>query len=392
MEDGSPPGGLSARRALMTYAFVSHSISRSRDILEAICPLFGPILRSFGEFPFDANQFSQRVREYYGIDINPMAVEELVPRLERLNLLRRIASPQNQAIYFCGVNVDGRTADEERVRLALERILSLLKAFPRSLSPVSPDFSDVELEEGLLEFLVQRNLNPGLISDPAASQVLSPTERTRRFRAESIQYVISRFVVDLEKKNPELIDDIAQINAAAMVSEVVLDLRKPPSTTGGVGGLRVILDAPLAMAVMGLSGEQRRRNTEHILSQLRALRCHVGIFDHSVAEIEDILFAVMESNPALRTGPLGDALRDEEVTEDEVRVTMADVKQALRRLNIFLERVDIGRDVGFFDERMIANLKAALAGWTNETARNRDARSVAYIARAFGGASTPTTR
>jgi hypothetical protein len=88
VEQSTDKSSVNARRALMTYAFVSHSMARSRDILVAIAPLFLPILRSFGEFPFDSNQFSERAFDFYGLNMNPMAVEELIPRLESLKLLR----------------------------------------------------------------------------------------------------------------------------------------------------------------------------------------------------------------------------------------------------------------------------------------------------------------
>jgi hypothetical protein len=356
-------------------------MTASKDILSAISPLFEPILRSFRGSAFDVNQFAERTYEFYGININPMAVEELAPRLERLNLLKKISSPRNEIVYVCGEGVQKNGQEEERTRLALERIIGMLRAFPRRLSPVSPDYGIDELEEGLLDFLVNRNLNPNLLSEGNSSTIYSPEEKAKQARRDSILYIISRFIVDLEKDHPELVDDIAQINAAAMVSEVVLDLRRPPSATGSIGNLRIILDAPLALAVMGFSGHLRYQNISHILGQLRSLRCHIGIFPHSVEELEDILFATLENEPSIRTGLLADAIRDGDVTEDEVRLVLTNPTKAVRDHGIAIERVDRNRDVGFFDERMIASFKGELVGWSNEISRDRDARSIAYVIR-----------
>ena len=65
--------------------------------------------------------------------------------------------------------------------------------------------SNEQLEAALLDFLIERNI-PSSLSNPD-----SPP-------ATSARYLISRFIIDLERRRPELLDDLAQISALRVIS------------------------------------------------------------------------------------------------------------------------------------------------------------------------------
>ncbi len=93
----SAAGYTKARRDLLTYAFVSHNLHKSNDLLMGLVPLFEPIIASTDGCVFDSNNFSDAVNNFYGININPLAVEAFVPRLVKSGLLKREAMDDGTA-------------------------------------------------------------------------------------------------------------------------------------------------------------------------------------------------------------------------------------------------------------------------------------------------------
>ena len=368
----------SARRTLLTFAFVSHSLETSQDLLSGLIPLFDPIFTSFGNSAFSSSRFSEEVHRFYGIYINPIAVEELITRLQRSNVLKRIAAPDGSVVYIFNRARGATLPHPDRFETALNRILSRLSDYYHKFPNVTNlKFTDTELENSLLEFLINRNIpedfldRSGQIS--AQNTELSATQR----KTAAANYLLSRFILDLERRNPELVDDLAQISAAAMVSEIVLDLRQPPDAKRRVPPLDIIIDAPIAMCLMGLSGRDRQRDVTYIIDQARFLKFRILLFRHSIEEIENIIFATLENPIHRRTGPLADALRDREVMEVYARQVMANVDGNLQKADIKIQDAKRLESNQYFDDLTFKSFREALIGWSNEAAQYRDARSVA---------------
>jgi hypothetical protein len=353
-----------ARPTLLTFALVSHSLEQSSDILTGLMPLFDPVLRALGTNPFTSTQFSEEVVRFYGLYINPIAAEDILSRLEKAKRLQRVGG----TAFICTQASNSKTADLAGVEKILDNLMVSLRSYANNFaSAVKIDLTSEQLETALLDFLIDRNI-PRNLANPADGQMASA------------RYLISRFILDLERRNPELVDDLAQISAAAMVSEVVLDLRQPPDLSRSNPRIELIIDAPIAMCMLGLSGTQRQRDVTYIIDQAKTLRGSISVFRHSIAEMENIIFATLEQAESARTGPLADALRDKEIMEVYARQVLANLDGNLRNIGLTIQP-DKSSNIGYFDDEMCAVLNKEMRGYFNAAARERDVRSIAQVMR-----------
>lgn len=367
-----------AHRALFTIAFVSHALNRSSDLLSGILPLFSPVLAGFSGEVFSAKKFTDSVMMFYGISINPFVVEELVPRMAKAGLLRREGHDDSGALYVCIAPPMERSPDTGVVVKVLDTAIAAFKNYANSLSSIAKfSYSDEQVEEILLHFLV-RMPNPALVAS------VSSTDMAKRLGTPSLAYVVNRFLVDLEKTDKDLFTSLANISAAAMVGEVVLDLRSPPEVNRTARDLTIFLDQPIIASLLGIYGHERKNSVLYIYDMLKKLRCRLCTFPHYIDELRGIIYAVLEKPAALRSGSLGDALRDGDFDEMYLVSIGANPDSLIEDLGITIQNPAISQDVrsiGYFDEERIERFKNELRSWHNEQAVQRDALSISYIMR-----------
>jgi hypothetical protein len=263
------------------------------------------------------------VARFYGLYINPIAAEDFISRLVKVNLLKRAASADGSVVYTCTQVPHENSVDRARIEKILDSLLVRLRRYIDDFpSVVRIELNAEQLETALLDFLIDRSI-PTNLAKPSPEQTGTAT-----------RYLISRFILDLERRNPELVQDLAEISAAAMVSEIVLDLRHPPNPTRGYPRIELIIDAPIAMTLLGLSGAERQRDVTYIIDQARTLRSGISVFRHSIVEMENIIYATLEAPESARTGPLADALRNKEIMEVYARQVLANLDGNLRKAGV----------------------------------------------------------
>jgi hypothetical protein len=346
--------------------------------LTGLLPLFDPIVRQLRGKVFSSNEFSQKVCDLYGININPYAVEDLVPRLVKAGMLKRAAGDRSGSIYTyedaLSNHDDYREFDD-----ILANIITRFKLFASRISPIfKPEYTDEEVDNIFIDTIINQKIDENLLD------VISSATPPRDVKQTSLAYLVGRFIIDLEKNHPELVSDLAQISAAAMVSEVVLDLRRPPDRNRKFPTLKIIVDGPIAMGLMGLSGDNRKKNLTAIFNQIKESHCGIAIFNHSIDEIRNMIFAVLESDSIVRGGPFGDALKNGEILEEYAREILRNTEHFIKELGIQIDTAQPVRDsraAAFFNDPLLLRFKEELVGWTSDLARERDARSVAYVMR-----------
>jgi hypothetical protein len=368
-----------ARRQLITYAFVSSSLDRSADLLTGLIPLFVPIAKVLEGKQFEPDQFAKELSRRYGISINPLAVEELRSRLLKAGLLKRSQPDRTGSTYnYVSAEID-LAEREQKIDDMLNNLIERFKLYVSRLSPIAKlEYTTEQVEDIFLDNIVREHISENLRDDPTQK------EQEQTSAAPSLPYIVGRFVLDLERNHPELVDDLSQIRAAAIVSEVVLDLRQPPDRNRKFPNLRLYVDGPIVMGLLGLSGSDRQQNLSKMFDQIKKLRCGIYIFSHSVEEIQDMIQAVLHADPIARVGPFGDALRDGEILENYAREIQYQPDRFLKELEIQIDRTATIKQSAYsayFDDGKLLSFKRGLLSWGREKARDRDAQSVAYIMR-----------
>jgi len=383
------------RRELLTFAFVSRALSTHDDIFFGLTPLFWPIAEAHAGQLFDSRRFVQAVRDMYGLPMTTDVAEEFVPRLVEAHLLKSQLEGRSHGIYvWAPAPLAGERGQErDNVLEIVDQLGEKFAAFADDLPTMFKiNLSKDQLTELLFDWLISTESSLrhasyamellGAADAVAGAQAEAHPEK-QRFRREE-DYLCSRFVMHLRQTSPALFDHIAQIAAAVLVSEVVLEIKSPSRKLETLSDFTVFLDGPFVMDILNLSGVERHQNAMFVVTKLPKLGARMFVFSHSLEEIKANLSGVLNRPLHSRTGPTGDAIRQGAVSEDYAKAALHDSETLIQRASIQIVDARQGvsaSDFRFFDDATCHQFSQELQGWPSEVVRRRDAESVAAVMR-----------
>lgn len=390
------------RQQLITYAVVSQDIDGINDFLSGLMPFFDPIISEMSGQLFDPKSFMDRLASEYEWPVNYDVAEDLIPRLKAAGRIEEINRDGEKGAYVCKAVHDPEieqrelSAEEDLDRLG-ERFKGFCDDHPTLFTL---NKSAYELGNLLLNFVVavegfDRNalldavekLLEKSIDEPSGedevddeySLFIRPNLRTEE------SYLCARFINDLSSSSQEDFNALIDVASVALLTEVVLSVRNPPDAERKAADLVVILDAPLIMDALGLSGIELRERIEYIINSLRAMDAKVWAFNHSCGEIKRNLAKMFELHPHERYGYTANAILKGEVMEDFARAVMADpaehIENQLGFQIIRQELDDFPNSHKYFSDEFFEEFSDRALWHEHPDPRKVDAMSVALIMR-----------
>jgi hypothetical protein len=376
------------------FSFVSKALSSHDDLLLGLTPLFWPIAEKFAGNLFDNRQFAEVVRDTYGISMTTDVAEEFIPRLVQSRLLKTNIESSTHGIYTW-VRPAQSPEHEQDLNNNVDIIEQIGSEFREYVNTFPTLFTITlrgdELTDLLFDWLISndsalRNASHTLENfgeDGSENEKSSGSYAKKPYQREG-DYLCAKFVTHLKKAKPVLFDHIAQISSAVLLSEVILEIKTPKHKMEALKDFTVFLDGPFVMDILGLSGLERHQNAKYIFSKIVTFGARMYVFSHSLEEIRSNLSGVLNRPAHLRTGPTGDAIRQNAVSEDYARAVMNGPETFVETAGMQILDARIGVSVAdgrYFDETVMSQFGDELRGWSNDMARKRDAQSVAGIMR-----------
>jgi len=166
------------------------------------------------------------------------------------------------------------------------------------------------LEDILIRFLVSLNAYDedffrfkisqlGAESDEQAPKLI--LEEGGRALSHEEKYICARFLKDIASNHPEYIPYLARLASIGLITEVVEDFVKPTSITE-TSDLVVLLDAPMALHYLGLSGKEIQADVKNVLDALKNIGIKLMMFPESCEEMVRNLSSMLALNPPNRHG------------------------------------------------------------------------------------------
>lgn len=366
-------------RPLISYALSSTYMSSDKgNYFSALIPLFVPIAEKNKGKIFNPTEFSMEVNEVYGLQMHPYVAQSFATSMVSSGLLRQSQASKGTAIYtyISPENAFETSQKYENFESKLAEVFALYSEFTKSLDTLSiHSYSQDELEEALISWLVSSKEQLSMANDYAENP------------KSDLQYTAARFVQILQKTNPDLFDNLAAISSGAIVSELVLDYQTPNTNTRKAKDLSVFLDAPFVMNLLDLSGTQNRINAQLLFDQLKQLECRIFVFRHSCEELEASIGAVLSIENTDKHGDLAHALNNREVIEDYARAVQRNPERFIKALGIdVMDMEALGNQrLEYFNDDCMGRFSSSLLNWKNAVAKDRDAKSLAYVMRLRGG-------
>ncbi|MBM0205272.1 hypothetical protein JNW90_21165 [Micromonospora sp. STR1s_5] len=202
------------------------------------------------------------------------------------------------------------------------------------------------------------------------------------------RYLCAKFVKELAKERPQFIPHLSRLASIGLLTEVVEDFIKP-TTAAPRSDLTLILDAPVALTLLGVSGQEARDDITNVISSLRSIGCSVIAFPVSCEEMTRNLASMLALSPMDRHGPTHDAMRKREVEEDYVRSVMNNPERALQQIGVTVRPLDLEAFPGgarFFSKELYEEFFSGIM-WKHGSvdAREHDAICTALTMRLRAG-------
>ncbi|MCB1783831.1 MAG: hypothetical protein KDI13_07525 [Alphaproteobacteria bacterium] len=314
-------------RPLISYALSSHELGLGGDHFQALTPLFAPIVSSNLGGLFSAESLSKEIQETYGLHVNEHVVKNFIPSMVKAGLLQKTSDTRIPDVYRYAYSLPSTFDNQykefnDRLTKVFEAYHSFIRGM-HSLTTATALYDTEQLEEGLINWILRNDKR----FDISCEYKEAPQNE--------LDFIASEFLQFLEKKNPQIFNDLALLYSGAIISEFVLDFKAPESHRKKASDLNVILDAPFVMNLLGLSGKQQQQSTMGVLEQLRRLDVKLHIFKHSCEEIEGNIDGVLHPDNTDRYGPLARAIASREVEIDYVKIIRNNLEEHIQeKLNL----------------------------------------------------------
>jgi len=383
------------QRALRVFAVLEDYRAGSPDILDAILPFFEPILASHSGEILNQNELAQEVRQTYQWNVTADIVEELIPRFKNKGWVEQGASTDEAAAYHIICSSKPSSDALAETSDAHETLLSIAVHFQEFVTDLSPitafDRSQEELADVLVEWLISADAySEDVLLRQAKNEITTEgtlsidpdlAEASRGSTEE--KYLCARFVKHMIDTNSPYIEALCKIASIGLLTEVVQDFQKPITSVKQTD-LVVYLDAPVALDLLGTSGNAAASNIRPIVKQLQGIGATVRALRVSVEELRQALEAILRRPAAERIGPTADALRRGDVLEAYIREVARDPEAALRKFGIRVVDRNLDQfpnEHEYFTQNDYEHLVARMTWHRDMPRREHDATAIALVVR-----------
>lgn len=320
------------------------------DVIDSLLPFLAPILEVMRGTAFAPQLIVLGARKLYGWNISTAVAEVFRDRLIAKGYLRR-EMVNRMTIFICEPPPEpALSAAEIATTTALNEVIDALETFPDKLSSLfHVEKSRDELREMLVKFLVGldafgqnemlgelRNIANGSNEE---HKLATLAEGGRPLSAED-KYLCARFVSSLYREKSPLLQHLSQIASVGLLAEVVKDFAKP---TGVVkrSDLTIVLDAPLALDLVGTSGTAAASEAREITDALKSIGCNFVLLGRSCAEITRVLSSLLSTPKPDRHGFTHSAMMKGEVSEDYVKLVRDDPEEVVRKHGVAIRNISL---------------------------------------------------
>lgn len=383
--------------ALLFMAMVEEARRSNEGPFRAIAPIFRVGLEGQRGAVLNVANAVKVLQPIFGPNFTHHSFEAFIPQLVSLGWLRPSPAGQGQEAYL--VPSDLPTIDEQDLETSADKLLRLYEAFRQFLEDAAP-LLKVTLERANFEWQLFRwatsldgadkdaikahveRLQNGEATSAKAAYLDEPQKFSKIDRQLSVEF--AAFTKWLAKHRRDELADLASLTELGLAMEFLEELRSPAQ---GVieTDTAFVLDAPVLLDLLGLSGPSRKESIESVLRVLTKHGGKIITLQHCLVEVSDIITSVLEREPHRRFGLTGDAIRGDQQLEAVARSIASQPDKAVKGIGIEVLHFDPASPLNekFFPQDTI-DLFRTRATWHDvykTEQRERDAHSVAFVMR-----------
>jgi hypothetical protein len=227
------------------------------------------------------------------------------------------------------------------------------------------------------------DLEPGA----EARQLVSQLEEGGRPLDPNDKYMCARFVQHLMKTRPDFVPHLTRLSSIALLTEVVEDFIKPTHVQTNTD-LTIILDAPIALDLLGCSGKALKDDIVTVVNALRNVGASFIVFPVSCIEMQHNIRSMLSLPIEQRRGYTHNALIKKEVAQDFVLAVANNPEKALEGVGVSVRQISLDQYPNLhrhFTEAHYEDFYQSITWGNNVPAREHDATCMALTMRLRDG-------
>lgn len=360
-------------RSLIHYSLVHEEFSKSRDLIKGLLPIFAPAIAKHNTEFYDPEVFTAELESMYGLKMHPYVAEDIIPKLEEENLLVRTQAGK-KATY---INKSEQIFKSNREQAELFQ--ELIDAFVRTTDLMLND-SNLSLSKSDIEKAFHHRLaRLDFINEEFNEKDSSDNSKEEKL----LNYSFSRFIESMSEKDEKYQKILEQAHSGAMIVEVILNLRTPPDSEKKLEGVKILVDAPILIDLLGLADDELVKYSNELIDQVSASGAKLITTDYYIQEARDLIQNSLKNyhNEKRRVTDLDRFLLKSTLNFAKTESIVRDLEGSLTKKGIDLRSNNYNNEATSSQRAkdLEDEVFSALGNYQNEKAQGRDAKSVALV-------------
>lgn len=357
-------------RSLIHYSLVHEEFSKSRDLIKGLLPIFAPAIAKHNTEFYNPEVFTAELESMYGLKMHPYVAEDIIPKLESENLLVKTQAGKKAAY----INKSEQTfkSNKEQTGLFQELIDAFVRTTDVMLSDSSLSMSKADIEKAFHHRLARLDFINEEFNEKDSSK-----------EEELLNYSFSRFIESMSEKDEKYQKVLEQAHSGAMIVEVILNLRTPPDSEKKLEDVKILVDAPILIDLLGLADNELVQYSNELIEQISASGAKLITTDYYIQEARDLIQNSLRNyhNEKRRVTDLDRFLLKSSLNFTKTESIVRDLEGSLAKKGIDLSSNNYNNEATSSQRAkdLEDEIFSALGNYQNEKAQARDAKSVALV-------------
>lgn len=269
--------------ALVGYAILRANYNaEARTYLDNFTPFVLSAIGSASSAIVERDAVAKIIKETFGLNIPSLVIPRLLKRTNREGLTEAVGTVAVRLTAKAQAELPDLASEVVQYQRRQAELVAELAAFIESHHPEHLDLTTRDLGAHLAEFFDKQAV-PLLGNSLGRNQAIGSG-------TAGIQYIVAAFVTHLAQHDQARFAYVVEAAKGAMLASVLeIDTS---SMDESLTQLTIVLDTPVVMDALGYHGPDPHRAMDHVLQMAKTQGASLGIFRHSISELDGILEAI----------------------------------------------------------------------------------------------------
>lgn len=205
------------------------------------------------------------------------------------------------------------------------------------------------------------------LADPVKNKLSIPDDENTS--EGQVRYRVYRFVANAARENNLSLQYIEEFIHGAIMAESLF-YSTPAEALHRMNDVKVFLDTPILISVLGLSNDAESQATRELIDLLKILKARVRCFRDTFRELHGIIYAIAKQKERgqkyrWRPGDVGEAIDRRGLDLSDLTVLLNSLEQTLNERGVSIEdrpQVIAGADIGIDESALAERIRQSGSG------------------------------